>query len=132
MADLSHLAMLDVDVTHLCRTLRRAGLRPAPPEPFGGAGIGITLRGDQGSVIVSQAEFDGVQWIHASISRGQTMPSYEDLVTLKEGVFGDQREAYQVFPPADRHVNIHAHALHLFGRADGVRVLPDFAPFGSI
>lgn len=132
MPDLSHLALLDCDPTHLYRALRRAGLRPWPPEAYGPAGIIVTFRARAGSVIVSQCEVDGAQWIHASLAWADRMPTYDDLVTLKAGVFGDQREAYQVFPPKARHVNIHAHALHLWGRADGGRVLPDFGAAGTI
>ncbi|RCG19081.1 hypothetical protein DQ384_38025 [Sphaerisporangium album] len=132
MTDLHHLALLDVDPTHLYRTLRRAGLRPWPPEPYGPAGIIVTFRDRAGSVVVTQCELDGAQWIHASISWTDHMPSYEDLATLKAGVFGDQREAYQVFPRAARHVNIHGFALHLWGRADGAQVLPDLGAMGTI
>jgi hypothetical protein len=90
-------------------------------------------RGYLGSVIVSQCEMDaGAEWIHASFAWLNHVPSYADLVVLKAGVFGDRREAYQVFPPAARHVNIHPNALHLWGRADGGRVLPDFDQWGTI
>jgi hypothetical protein len=37
-----------------------------------------------------------------------------------------------VFAPPSEHVNIHDHALHLWGRLDGARVLPDFGRFGTI
>lgn len=133
MSDLSHLALLDVDPVRVYKTLRRAGLNPWPPVPYGPAGIKVVL-GDwaAGSVIVSQAEIDGVQWIHASIALNTRMPSYEDLTMLKQAVFGDRREAYQVFPSKSRHISIHHHALHLWGRADGRPVLPDFGAEGTI
>ena len=70
-------------------------------------------------------------WIHASISHNDRMPSYEDLVLLHKAVFGD-KWAFQVFAPVAHHVNIHANALHLWGRADGVNQLPNFGEFGSI
>lgn len=79
-------------------------------------------------------ELDGLRgnhWIHASISRSDTTPSYDDLKLLHAAVFGD-RHAYQVFVPQDQHVNIHTHALHLWGRVDGVNVLPDFGRHGTI
>jgi hypothetical protein len=79
----------------------------------------IKFRDCGGSVIVNQDERDGAEWIHASIAWTDRMPTYEELVMLKAGVFGDRREAYQVFPPASRHVNIHAHALHLGGGRTG-------------
>jgi hypothetical protein len=54
------------------------------------------------------------------------------LVMLHLGVFGRRRWAYQVFVPESEHVNIHPHALHLWGRADGTNALPNFGRFGTI
>lgn len=85
-----------------------------------------------GSVIVSQAEHDGDEWIHASIAWADSMPRYKDLTTLHQSVFGPKLIAYQVFAAASDHVNIHEYALHLWGRADGVNVLPDFGRAGTI
>jgi hypothetical protein len=132
MTGLAHLAQLDVDPVRLVRTLRRAGLHPSPPAAYGAAGVCVVLGQREGSVLVSQDDWDGDQWVHASIAWTSRMPTYEDLATLKAAVFGPGREAYQVFPPESRHVNIHAHALHLYGRADGARVLPNFAEWGTI
>ncbi len=133
MADLHRLTLLDVDPARLVRTLRRAGLCPRPLQEFGGpAGLKVILGERAGCVIVSEDRIDGARWIHASISWADHLPSYEDLATLKAAVFGDDREAYQVFPAADRHVNIHAFALHLWGRADGAQALPDFGAMGTI
>jgi hypothetical protein len=133
MIDLTQLAC---DPVHLVRTLRRAGYRPTPPSAFGPAGVSVRLHDQQGrhigSVIVSQTPLDGADWIHASIAWTNHTPVYQDLALLKAAVFGDRREAYQVFPSANRHVNIHEHALHLWGRADGARVLPDFGAEGTI
>jgi hypothetical protein len=84
-------------------------------------------------VIVTQADIEPhLDWLHASIARNDRMPDYADLVALKDAVFGPDREAYQVFPSADRHISIHHQALHLWGRADGARVLPDFGAAGTI
>lgn len=70
--------------------------------------------------------------VHASISRGDRMPSYEDLVLLHHVVWGGTGYAYQVFVPRSEHVNIHAHALHLWGLLDGSPELPRFGLGGSI
>ncbi|MGW6502946.1 DUF7694 domain-containing protein [Nonomuraea angiospora] len=127
---------LDCDLAHLAKTLRRAGHRPQPPLPHGPRGVAVRLVDQRdlylGSAIVTQFEMDGAEWIHASFAWLDHIPSYEDLTVLKAGVFGDRREAYQVFAPAARHINIHTNALHLWGRADGTRVLPDFAQAGTI
>ncbi|TYB69671.1 hypothetical protein FXF51_05785 [Nonomuraea sp. PA05] len=131
-----HLVQLDCDPTHLFRALKQAGMRPTPPEPFGPCGVVLLLRDlsgtPAGKVIVTQGPLDDTEWLHASISWRDRMPTYDELTVVKAGVFGPEREAYQVFPPQDRHVNIHNFALHLWGRADGVRVLPDFGQWGTI
>jgi hypothetical protein len=96
-------------------------------------------RGRTLSVIVSSAphpDVDGVEreWIHASMAGHPEgiMPTYEDLATLHRAVFGRRRWSYQVFAADSRHVNIRANALHLWGRADGANVLPDFGRMGTI
>lgn len=95
------------------------------PSPFGPDGWAfVELNGDA-SVIVSCAPHGDADWIHASIARPDRMPDYADLKTLHAAVFGD-RWAYQVFAPPSDHVNIHEHALHIFGRLDGKPALPDF------
>lgn len=135
------LTQLSVRPDRFVRTLRKAGYSPALPERFGPGGFRVLLRhpghiNPYGSVIVTQSEpdqfGDGTEWLHASIARIDRMPDYADLVALKDAVFGADREAYQVFPTADRHISIHHQALHLWGRADGHRVLPDFGAEGTI
>lgn len=133
-------ASLSVRPGRCAKALRQAGYDPGPPQPFGPSGFKISLyhhaRGfgqvGYGSVIVTQAEHDGIEWLHASIARADRMPDYADLVALKAATFGENREAYQVFPPAARHISIHDQALHLWGRADGQPVLPDFGVGGTI
>lgn len=100
-------------------------------EPFGPDGARAVHLGHTYSVIVSRADFDGVEWCHASIARPDKMPTYLDLVDLHRWAFGDSY-AYQCFVPPSDHVNMHAHALHLWGRADGARALPDFGYAGTI
>lgn len=132
------LTLLSVRPDRLQRIFRENGYCPTPPEPFGPSGLRIDLRdaygaAPYGSVIVTQSDHhDGIEWLHASIARLDRMPDYADLVTLKAATFGDQRECYQVFPPKSAHISIHDQALHLWGRADGARVLPDFGAAGTI
>lgn len=112
------------------------------PRPFGVCGfavviIGIKARGRSidyepvGTVIVTQADHDDAEWLHASIAR-KHIPDYADLAGLKEATWGPNGYAYQVFPSKAEHVNIHERALHLWGRADGERVLPAFGQWGTI
>lgn len=79
----------------------------------------------------AQLEADGKLWMHVSMSRPDRMPTYDDMVRVKETFVGPNREAYQVFPRADEHVNEHKFCLHLWTCLAG-RVLPDFRRFGSI
>lgn len=105
------------------------------PQIYSCCGWSTTARTQPGSIIVTvdhQTGYpDQTNWIHASISRDDHMPTYEDLKLLHQAVWGDGW-AYQVFAPPAEHINIHEHVLHLFGRADGRRVLPDFGRFGTI
>lgn len=65
-------------------------------------------------------------WItHASMTRRGRVPSYDDLCRLHRAVWGDTGWSYQVFAPPAAHVNIHEHALHLWGRLDGEPLMPD-------
>jgi hypothetical protein len=83
-------------------------------------------------VIVTAFELDDTEWIHASMTRDNRVPTYEDLCRLHRAVWGEHGYAYQGFYPPATHVNLHEHALHLWGRADGKPVLPDFgAAFGG-
>lgn len=96
------------------------------PRPFGPDGWFLVSADNMSSVIVTNSPFhDGNEWVHASIAHRKEMPSYDDLKLLHAAVFGDGW-AYQVFAPPSEHVNIHEHALHLWGRLDGKPALPDF------
>jgi hypothetical protein len=114
----------------LAKRLAVASVIVGDVQPFGPCGIlARTLRASDritGSVIVTQADHDGVDWLHASIAWQDRDPNYAELAALHAGVFGRRRWAYQVFAPTTEHVNIHEHALHLFGRVDGAPALPDF------
>lgn len=107
-----------------------------PPEPFGPDGWRMYNRDYTRSVIVTVSDrpgWDG-EYVHASIATadGETLPTYADLCQLHEAVFADHGYAYQIFAPADQHVNIHPTALHLWGRLDGKPVLPEFGQMGTI
>lgn len=102
------------------------------PNMFGPDGFYyLPMDPGTGKVIVTGMDRDGMGWIHASISR-PVLPSYDDLVMLHSAIWGADGYSYQVFAPADKHVNIHERTLHLWGLADGSPVLPDFAEFGTI
>jgi len=106
------------------------------PMEFGNDGWAfVAIReGDERKIIVTygpSGDSTGM-WLHASISRPDEMPTYQDLVDLHYAVWGQEGWAYQVFAPQGDHVNIHPFALHLWGQLDGTPVLPNFGAFGSI
>jgi hypothetical protein len=81
----------------------------------------------------SAGTFDGVAYIHSSVSRAKEMPSYADLCELKEAIFGPHRYAAMVMPPKTFHVNIHPNCLHLWGPLDPRQwPMPEFGLGGTI
>lgn len=70
-------------------------------------------------------------WLHASISHGGEPLTYADLTLLHHAVWGPAGWSYQVFAPESEHVNIYE-ALHLWGRLDGRKELPNFGALGTI
>lgn len=101
----------------------------------GGDGQRLVDDGRQLSLIWSIAtELDGQRWLHVSIASPRRMPTWDELVEVKEALIGTDREAYQVLPPRSRWVNIHPNCLHLFALAEGDgdrAVLPDFTHGGA-
>lgn len=73
---------------------------------------------------------DGELWIHASTSRADRTPSYEEMREVKRIFFGDERKAIMVFPPKNQHYNYHPYCLHLFGPL-ARDPLPDFRTAGG-
>lgn len=64
------------------------------------------------------------RWLHVSVVKRTGMPTYDDMVVVKQAFLGD-RLAVQVFVPKAEHVNIHERCLHLWCNLDR-RVTPDF------
>lgn len=76
-------------------------------------------------------ERDGKVWLHASMSRRSRLPDYEDMVAVRNVLFGPERKAIQILAPDSEHVNIHPYCLHLWSCVDGDG-LPDFRHGGQI
>ncbi len=84
---------------------------------FGGAGLRVLLGGDS---------YAGERWLHVSISRENgRLPTWADMVAVKETFLGAETQAYQVFAPRSQWVNDTANVLHLYFCLDG-DMLPDF------
>lgn len=124
MADLLNA----LNILQIRRLLGRSNW--STPAPWGADTWKMTRLDGTGSVLVSVSMHDGIEWVHASVARPSSMPTYADLKMLHAAVFGTGW-AYQVFAPPSDHVNIHKYALHLFGRLDGKAALPDFTEGGG-
>jgi hypothetical protein len=124
-----------INALRLRRRLGREHWRaPVPHGPDGWRLEGVDAEGDSILIVVSAGPAPGgsSDWLHASISRPDRLPSYDDLCMLHRAVWGDTGWAYQVFAPPDAHVNIHPRALHLWGLPDGAPVMPNFGARGTI
>lgn len=71
------------------------------------------------------------KWLHVSMSRSDRLPNYEDMMEVKNLFIGADRTAIQIFPPSDKHVNIHPNCLHLFCCVTR-EILPDFRREGGL
>lgn len=90
-----------------------------------GDGVAWRLKGGH-SVIASCEVIDGKRWIHLSRSGRSRMPTWPELVEVRDALLGPEQEAYQVCPPASRYVNINPTVLHLWACLDEPAQLPQF------
>ena len=89
------------------------------------------IRQDMLKVISSAArEQDGKRWRHLSISRQSRVPTYEEMMVVRNLFLGEDAHAIQVFPPKAQHISIFRFCLHLWHCIDG-NPLPDFARGGD-
>lgn len=71
-------------------------------------------------------EDDDRPWLHVSVShRNGWPPNRNHMARVKEVFVGPDRYAYEVWPPADRYVNI-GEVLHLWAPVDH-QPLPEFS-----
>lgn len=100
-------------------------------QPFGD-GYAYKTR-DGLRIIASTADYeDGREWLHVSVSRADRLPNWDDLKRVKNVIVGMDRFAYQIFPPASEHVNIHEFCLHLWAPLTGSLPIPNFGAGGTI
>ena len=84
------------------------------------------------AVIISCCvESDGKNWVHLSVSRKNSIPTWGELVDVKEIFLGKNAVAIQVLPPRSEWVNVHPFCLHLYQCLDD-RPVPDFRKLGTI
>jgi hypothetical protein len=68
-------------------------------------GLGVGLH-----VIAS----NGDGWDHVSVSLPDRVPTYEEMVSVKNMFFKDDETAMQLHVPLAEHINFHPNCLHLW------------------
>ncbi len=88
----------------------------------------VSYAGPKGlKVMVScMTELDGRGWKHVSFSHRDRLPTYEEMVKIKQIFIGSNADAIQLLPRASRHVNEHPYCLHLWSCITEPDLLPDF------
>lgn len=81
-------------------------------------------------LLTASLELDGKRWVHLSVSRKRALPTWPELVSVRNVFFGSTALVVQVLPPASKHVNLHPFCLHLWRCLDGDPV-PDFTRGGN-
>ncbi len=72
------------------------------------------------------------RWLHVSVSREHSIPSWEDLGLVKDLFIGRDRAAVQILPKANEYVNFHKYTLHLWSNLEKERFVPDFRRKGIL
>jgi len=83
------------------------------------------MKGGTLFVVVTEERHDNEWWRHASCSREDRLPSWEDLREVKKLFIGRDSKAVQVLPAESEYVNLHPYVLHLWSNLDR-DLLPDF------
>jgi len=121
--------------------LRKLFPQELPPnwrcEGWGYDGVAYAYEPQWGrrlKVLISSArQLDSRMWLHLSLSKWspsgstQVLPSWEDVMQVKEIFLGPLREAYIVLPKRANHVNLgEVHHIWCPLYDDGPSPLPDF------
>lgn len=78
------------------------------------------------SIIASiESKADGREWLHVSCARRSRLPTYEELLRVKNEFIGKDRKAVFIFPEEKNYVNINKNCLHLWYTAENP--LPEFS-----
>ena len=57
-------------------------------------------------------------WFHLSVSRSKHLPSWDDLLSVRDAFVGKEELVIQVLAPASSWLNMFEHCLHLMVRID--------------
>lgn len=126
-------------VEHYLSKIKPAGWRQIRdnPQPYSLAFLNSqrTLK-----VIISYADHsDGKRWVHLSVSARDLqdvlgnhsnpvgrVPTWDELVEVKEAFLGADSKAVMVLPPRSEWVNIHPFVHHMWMCVESENPLPDF------
>lgn len=88
---------------------------------------GAMYRKRTGPTVIMSASvcLDNKCWLHVSTSTPTRLPTWCELIEVKDIFIGPKRKAIQVFPSRAEYVNQHPYALHLWSCLDA-DPLPDF------
>ncbi len=115
--------MYDVTVSalteqHAPRVLPPAWKRLEAFQMPGGEAAAVYKRKGGVRVLFSVDDMPTGVWLHASCSRPNKLPSWDDLREVKDLFIGRNVFAVQILPPEKDYVNAHEHCLHLWRRLD--------------
>ena len=68
--------------------------------------------------LYAPTEPDAGHWLHLSVSRPTRLPTWADLVKVRDELGYADRSFVQLLPPARAWLNVHSYCLHLFSRLD--------------
>lgn len=76
------------------------------------------------TIMATVGSYDGVQWLHLSLSRKSRLPTYKEMMMIKRDFIGEDRKALFILPKKENYVNIHNYCLHLWVCERDI--IPDF------
>jgi len=84
-------------------------------------------RSSDGMTVITSGsiELDDKRWAHVSMAHRGRVPSYGDMVIVKNLFIGRNKRAIQLFVDERDHVNLHPYCLHLWHCLDEDGI-PDF------
>jgi hypothetical protein len=82
-------------------------------------------------IVTACREADGHLWVHLSVAGRDRLPTWPELVAVRDWIVGAEAKAIQVVPPRSEYVNLHPFCLHLWVCLDG-DPLPDFRKDGVV
>jgi hypothetical protein len=84
-----------------------------------------------GLILASVSTYGDRLWYHVSFSLRDRIPSYEQMMWVRQTIFPSTLKVLQIFPPLDEHYSFHPNCLHLWACLEE-DLLPDFRTRGAV